>query len=193
MFRLSFLKTRPQLELPEIAERLGRLPESDYRSAWARRVCELALQARHEGNYGVGAVLCHGEQILFEAMNAVFEPLHDSSAHAEMRLLDTWEQAVAEGRQSSATLRELTLVCSLEPCPMCLSRLLMSGVRRIYYLAEDPQGGMMTRARHLPPAFRNLMQCCDHGVLRVDEGYRYLARQLSRHGLLQLREKLISY
>ncbi|RRJ84820.1 nucleoside deaminase [Aestuariirhabdus litorea] len=192
MFSFSLFKPEAQLELSDVDARLARLSQSGYRNGWARRLCELALQARREGNYGVSALLCRGDEVLLEATNAVFQPHWDSAAHAEMQLLNCWERSVVEGRFKARELGALSLVSSLEPCPMCLSRILMSGVRHIYYLAEDPQGGMVTRARHLPPAFRNLMQCTDHGPLRVDSGYSKLARQLARHGLAQLRERLVA-
>lgn len=179
-----------EIELPELADHLNELSPSTPRETLGLVVCQLALQARQQGNYGVGALLCHRGKIVFRAENAVFYPARDSAAHAEMRLLDQWEQ---QGRQvADGDIEELSLICSLEPCPMCLSRILMAGITRIYYLAEDQQGGMLKRARHLPPAFKNLLQRCDYGPLLVDDAYVKMAEQLAQHGLNELRAKLLS-
>ncbi|MCL6414657.1 deaminase [Aestuariirhabdus sp. Z084] len=191
MIDFLFSKKKPQLSLSDIQERLQQQLAEDHRDQLAHRVCELALSARQSGNYGVGALICRDHEILFEASNAVFEPTRNSAAHAEMLLLDLWEQAVAKGEYPPEATAQLTLVCSLEPCPMCLSRLLMSGIRRICYLVEDKPGGMVSRARDLPPAFRNLMQTCDCTVLRANPEYRNLAQQLANHGLGELRQRLI--
>ncbi len=193
MLEFLFRKnTREQpVDLTVLEDRLEHLSPTNRRERFAHAVCELALQARQAGNYGVGAVLCLQDEILYSAKNAVFFPVRDSSAHAEMQLLDQWEQGGRSFKGVSDN-SELTLICSLEPCPMCLSRILMSGVTRILYLAEDRQGGMLTRANKLPPAFRNLLHRCEVGPLLVDKKYRDLAKELAQHGIAELRNRLMS-
>jgi len=117
------------------------LPHESH--AWL--ACILALQAVSQGNFGVGAVLIdEAGRVLEYGHNQVFFPYFRSDRHAEMVVLDRWEDA----RQASGPL---TLVTSLEPCPMCLIRLSGSHVNDIYHVAEDEIGGMVSRMESLPP------------------------------------------
>ena len=94
-------------------------------------VCRQALQALTEGNYGVGAVIADRTgNIILSARNQVFEPTFRSDGHAEMIAIDALESHHPDADPSS-----LTLYASLEPCPMCLSRLKIAGVGRVRYLA----------------------------------------------------------
>lgn len=151
-----------------------------------RRCCELALQALREGSYGVGAVLLdeRGEPIC-EGYNRVFSDGFHSARHAEMELLERFEADYPEPlpRQS------LTLVVSLEPCPMCLGRLLLSGIGRLLYLVPDPDGGMVRHGHQLPPAFRNLLRLQPQAPAQVSNELRALAKDLAGHNLAQLRQR----
>ena len=44
-----------------------------------------------------------------------------------------------------------TLYTSLESCPMCLTRLITSGIERIYNVGVDKTGGMTNRMRESMP------------------------------------------
>ncbi len=44
-----------------------------------------------------------------------------------------------------------TLYTSLEPCPMCMARLITSAVNRVLYAAPDMTGGMVHRIEDMPP------------------------------------------
>jgi cytosine deaminase len=109
--------------------------------------CTLALQAVATGNYGVGAILVDGAgQVLVQGHNQIFSPHFRSDRHAEMVVLDDWEDA-----RPNAARGPLTLYTSVEPCPMCLVRLSTSAVHRVLFAAPDLPGGMVHRLTNLPP------------------------------------------
>lgn len=123
--------------------------------AYAWLACALALEGVASDNFGVGAILVDaGDQILVQGHNQVFHPYFRSDRHAEMVVLEGWE----EGRPQVPWPGELTLFTSVEPCPMCLVRLLSADVRRVLFAAEDAIGGMVQRLNNLPPSWLELAQ-----------------------------------
>jgi cytosine deaminase len=106
--------------------------------------CALALEGVAAGNFGVGAVLLDAAgSVVAQGHNEVFRPHFRSDRHAEMVVLDRWEDDDT-GREG------VTLYTSVEPCPMCLVRLSSSAVRRVLYAAPDLPGGMAHRMDNLP-------------------------------------------
>lgn len=106
-----------------------------------------------EGNFGVGAVLSDANgDIVGQARNQVFKPRFRSDGHAEMMLISQYELE----HRTASELGKLTLVTSLEPCPMCLGRLITAGVGQVYYVAIDAGGGMVHRMEDMPPAFQRI-------------------------------------
>jgi tRNA(adenine34) deaminase len=100
---------------------------------------ELALaQARAaavEGEVPVGAVaLIDGRAIA--ARHNERERTGDPTAHAEMLALRDAAVAVGGWR-----LSEVTVVVTLEPCPMCAGALVAARVGRLVYGASDPRAG----------------------------------------------------
>lgn len=156
---------------------------------WALRCCELALAALEAGNYGVGAVLLDEYQnIRLESSNAVFNPRFNSAAHAEMQLLTLLDQEEAP----VCPREQMTLVVSLEPCPMCFCRIISAGIGQVIYLAPDSSGGMASHQDKLPPAWRNLATLTRvtqfHGDARLSE----LAAEFATVNRSVLREKLLN-
>ncbi|HWR24726.1 MAG TPA: nucleoside deaminase, partial [Methanosarcina sp.] len=47
---------------------------------------------------------------------------------------------------------------SLEPCPMCLIRLISSGINRVHYVTPDPIGGMVNEISLLPSLWKELSE-----------------------------------
>lgn len=124
------------------------VPDPTYKHDRLIIIClRHAIQAAREGNFGVGAVLVdnRGEAIL-HARNRVFHPYFRSDRHAEMEVITKFERST-KGAASPATL---ALYSSLEPCPMCLMRILISGVVTTFYAARNDAGGMAGLFRHLP-------------------------------------------
>ncbi len=132
----------------------GYQPRAEYPDdPYAWLTCTLALEGAAGGNFGVGAILVDASgQVLAEGHNRVFHPYFRSDRHAEMVVLEGWE----EGRPPRPWPGGLTLYTSLEPCPMCLVRLCGADVRRILFVAPDPAGGMVQHLDDVPPMWREL-------------------------------------
>ena len=146
----------------------------------ALRACELALQALLAGGYGVGALVLDSEHRVWgEAGNAMLAPALDSAGHAEMRALTQFEQTTEHPPATT-----MTLLATLEPCPMCLTRALYAGVGEIAYLVEDGAGGMVHCRDSLPPALREWSQAVHYRHAEVSDPLRELAQRLA-YGTLQ--------
>ena len=130
-------------------------------------VLKEALAAFNEHNGPIGACLVREKdnRIVETGHNRQFEPYFRSHAHAEMDLLDRYEERMKSpgplsgpGGNPRRIYEGLVLYSSLEPCPMCMTRILNAGIRKVYYLAKDDTGGMATRVEALPPFWRDLAE-----------------------------------
>jgi len=135
------------------------VPRPQHRhESYALNACHLALDAAGAGTYGVGAVLFDRDgRVLVEGRNRVYDNGYRSDLHAEMVVMNDYE-AVGWPRDRA---RECTLVTTLEPCPMCMTRLIVAGVGCVLYLADDAIGGMVRRRHSLPATFRAIIR--SHG------------------------------
>lgn len=112
--------------------------------AYAWLTCVLAWEGVASGNFGIGAIgVDDAARVVAQGHNEIFHPRFRSDGHAEMVVMDRWED--------TAPATAGTLVTSVEPCPMCLVRLCGSAVRRVLYVAPDLLGGMVHRMESLPP------------------------------------------
>ena len=153
----------------------------------AVEACREALAAAQEGNYGVGAVLAgpNGE-IVERGHNRAFLPRFRSDMHAEMVVMNAFEDSFP----ASVSMRGYTLVCSLEPCPMCISRLLIAGVERVKFVARDDLGGMVSHIDHLPEAWQKLRRRQQFVAAQVSDDLRNLCLDLFLLNLEALRTNL---
>ena len=120
-----------------------------------------AIRAALEGNFGVGAILIHNrKEIVQRGHNRVFSPHFRSDMHAEMDVMTKFE----EGHKDIESMDGYTLFSSIEPCPMCLGRLITSGVGKVYYAAIDQEGGMANRLAYMPSEWRELAERQDFGL-----------------------------
>lgn len=157
-------------------------------AAKALRCCQIAMASLDQGNYGVGAILLNREgEILAEAGNQVFSNGFNSSAHAEMCVINEFELDY----QNYPDRAGLVLLTSLEPCPMCCARILASGIGQIKYLAPDKDGGMMSHCDKLPSAWQNLSQLIDIKEIRDLPELSNLAADIASANISTLREKLL--
>ncbi len=94
-----------------------------------------ARAAADEGEVPVGAVALLGGRPVAARHNER-ERTADPTAHAEMLALRDAAAALGGWR-----LSEVTLVVTLEPCPMCAGALVAARVGRVVYGAADPRAG----------------------------------------------------
>jgi tRNA(adenine34) deaminase len=94
-----------------------------------------ARVAAREGEVPVGAVAMVAGQVVAARHNER-EGAADPTAHAEILALRDAAEAVGGWR-----LSDVTLVVTLEPCPMCAGALVAGRVGRIVYGASDPRAG----------------------------------------------------
>ncbi len=96
---------------------------------------EEAAAAMAQGDVPVGAVaLVDGRPIA--ARHNEREKRGDPVAHAELLALSEAAAAVGSWR-----LSEVTLVVTLEPCPMCAGGLVAARLGRLVFGAADPKAG----------------------------------------------------
>ena len=154
--------------LAESKERVARLEErvESYRIDPAYRddpygliVVRHALKALKEGSGGIGACLVNSTsgEVVQHGWNRQYTEYFRSDLHAEMDLLNRYENRVKktiEGGGKPRSCENLVLVTSVEPCPMCLTRIINAGIKTMLYVVKDEQGGMVARMDSLPPFWR---------------------------------------
>ncbi|MCC6146106.1 MAG: nucleoside deaminase [Anaerolineaceae bacterium] len=136
---------------------------------------EEALGAAEQGNFGVGAVLVDpsGDMIV-RGHNHVFYPHFRSDIHAEMDVMTKFE----ESNKSTNSLKDYSLFTSLEPCPMCLTRLITSGINKVYHAAEDVESGMVSHLKQLTPIWVGLAQEQEFEMARCSPALKELALEI---------------
>ena len=95
---------------------------------------EAAAAAAH-GDVPVGAVVLAGGEVVARRHNER-ELRGDPTAHAELLALRDAAAALGTWR-----LDDVTLVVTLEPCPMCAGALVAGRVGRLVFGAADPKAG----------------------------------------------------
>ena len=141
-------------------------PDSNYRDdAYVLAAVKEAAQGWREHNGGIGACLVQEDtgEIVERAHNSQYVPYFRSDLHAEMQLMDRYEDRLKLSRSDPARgklrdLRGVVLYTSVEPCPMCLARLINAGVKKVYYAASDEQGGMAKHMDALPPYWKQMAE-----------------------------------
>jgi tRNA(adenine34) deaminase len=94
-----------------------------------------ARAAATVGEVPVGAITLVGGLVVAARHNER-EATHDPTAHAELLALQDTAAALGSWR-----LSEVTLVVTLEPCPMCAGALVAARVGRLVFGAADPRAG----------------------------------------------------
>jgi tRNA(adenine34) deaminase len=108
-------------------------PTSD--EALMRRALDLARAAARRGEVPVGALAVRDGAVVAAAGNRV-ERGGDATLHAEMAVL-----RAAARRGGGWRLTGVTLVVTLEPCPMCAGAMVLARIDRCVYGARDPKKG----------------------------------------------------
>ena len=103
-------------------------------TAMGLALVEAAAAVEH-GDVPVGAVALFDGQVIATRHNER-ELQGDPTAHAELLALSDAAAAIGTWR-----LSEVTLVVTLEPCPMCAGGLVAARLGRLVFGAADPKAG----------------------------------------------------
>ena len=163
------------------------VPNAQFPDDAAAKLCIAeALAALDEGNFGIGAVLLDPEgRVANTNHNRVFAPHFRSDAHAEMMVVNTFEELC-----SNHSLRGYTLYTSLEPCPMCMARLITSGISRVFHVADDQNAGMVHLAHQLPLVWQSLAERQRFKLARCSPALKALATKAFMLNVARLDKKL---
>jgi cytosine deaminase len=136
---------------------------------------EEAIAAAAEGNFGVGACLVDPTgNVVARGHNHVFQPYPRSDLHAEMDTMTRFEEVV----RAPVSLRDYTLFTSLEPCPMCLTRLITAGVGHVYHAAPDIESGMVHKLHDLTPVWVELARRQEFAEADASSELKEIAHQI---------------
>ena len=109
--------------------------DSDTDRVFMTQALAEARIAYEEGNIPVGCVIVRDGEIIARAHN-LRETTHDPTAHAEISAL-----RIAGKALGSRGLDKVTVYVTLEPCPMCMSAIMLARAGRLVYGAADPKLG----------------------------------------------------
>lgn len=147
-----------------------------------------AIIAAREDNYGIGACLVRENgEIVQTGHNHVFEPYFRSDLHAEMDVLNRYEERM---KAKGSKIEGLTLYTSVESCPMCLVRIITAGVRRVYYLAPDTKSGMVHKLKDLPPVWQEIAKGREYAPARCSPELKEIASKIFNYSVNVLDQKL---
>lgn len=159
-------------------------------------VVKQAVVSLKAGSGGIGACLVDARtgKVVERGRNRQYSPYFRSDMHAEMDLLNRYEDRLKKkgGSNSSSDPRQcgdLILFTSTEPCPMCLTRIINSGIQRMYYLNPDVEGGMAHRMEHLPKFWREFAAGRDFRQAECSPTLRKIAEDLFRHSVRSFARK----
>jgi tRNA(adenine34) deaminase len=129
---------------------------------------EEAAAAVEHGDVPVGAVAVLDGQVVARDHNRR-EERADPTAHAELLVLQAAAKATGSWR-----LSDVTLVVTLEPCPMCAGALVAARVGRVVFGAPDPKAGATGTLYNLcaDPRLNHEVQVT--GGVRADEAAEQL-------------------
>lgn len=170
--RAEFNQFVPNLEFPD-EER-------------AKKCVDLAITAAESGNFGAGCVIVDSQgRIVAEGRNSVFGTHFSSGAHAEMVAIDEFEK-----KYPNRSMRDCALYASLEPCPMCTTRVITAGAGKVRYVADDPLGGMARLRDTLPGEWPGLAAAQDWAKADCSPTLQEIAWQAFTCNALELNQKL---
>lgn len=134
-----------------------------------RRALRLAREAGIRGEVPVGAVAVKGGRIIASASNRM-ERSGDATHHAEMLVLRKAARLTGNWR-----LTGVTIIVTLEPCPMCAGAMVQARIDTCVYAARDPKKGAdgsvydvlrNPRNNHLPLVVSGVMEEQSAALLR---------------------------
>jgi tRNA(adenine34) deaminase len=135
----------------------------DLKEDLMRKALEEASIGAWEGEVPAGALVTMPDgKIISRAHNRTVS-LSDPTAHAE--ILAIREAAMVVGNYR---LVGLVLVCTLEPCPMCLMAMLHARIFGLIYGADEPKWGAVKSimALHEIPGLNHYLSHLEGGILK---------------------------
>lgn len=131
---------------------------------WMAAALAEAREALAAGEFPVGCVLVHGDEIVARGRRLNSGEAANELDHAEIVAL---RRLVAE--RPGFDLNSVRVYSTMEPCLMCYATLLLNGVRTFVYAYEDVMGGgtdldLVT----LAPLYRAMEVTLVPGVLRQE-------------------------
>ena len=149
-----------------------------------------AIAGSKSRNGGIGACLVREAkgEILEHAYNEQYVPHFRSDLHAEMVLLNRYEDRMRVPRRFSDPhhpadnprdhMKGIVLYTSVEPCPMCMARIINSGIKKVYYAAADDNGGIGNGMKNLPVFWQKMAQDVTVEPARCSPVLKELAKKL---------------
>ncbi len=107
--------------------------------AMMARCIELSAIGATAGEVPIGSLVARDGKIVSEATNEVIREL-DESRHAEIIAIARARKLIGDDE-----LRNCTVYCTLEPCPMCSFCIRAAGVRRVVFALASPRLGGFSR------------------------------------------------
>lgn len=163
-----------------------RVTEADTR--YMAAALDMARQALARGDFPVGCVIADATVIVARGRRTgTTGGAVNELDHAEINAL---RSLCAAG--PGADRSRLTIYCTMEPCLMCFSAILLAGIGRIVYAYEDVMGGGTAVDRTgLAPLYRNAELAVVGGVDR-EESLALFKRFFSESGNAYWAESLLS-
>jgi len=114
---------------------------------------EQAQIAFDHGEFPVGCVIVQDKKVIASGARQGTtrnKSFFSEIDHAEIRALKHLEKI------NIAFFPEKAIIfCTMEPCLMCFSAIILSGIKKIVYAYEDPMGGGTTcDLKNLPPLYK---------------------------------------
>ena len=132
-------------------------------STFMRAALDMAQTALADGEFPVGCVIADGDTVVARGRRkGTATGRGNEIDHAEINALRRLCHSRPELDRSI-----LTLYCTMEPCLMCFSAIVLSGIGRMVYAYEDVMGGGTGLDRSdWPPLYRDAKLTVISGVLR---------------------------
>ncbi|APG28087.1 tRNA-specific adenosine deaminase [Syntrophotalea acetylenivorans] len=181
-----------QQSIAELEARIvAYVPDKRFRDdVFGLVVVKDAIVSLKAGSGGIGACLVDGKtgEVVERGRNRQYSPYFRSDMHAEMDLLNRYEDRLQKkggGKSNNDPRRcgDLILFTSTEPCPMCLTRIINSGIQRMYWINSDADGGMAQRLDQMPPFWQRFAAGRDFRQAECSPKLRRIAEDLFRHSV----------
>lgn len=105
-------------------------------SGWMELALQQAQKAFLIGEVPVGALLLDQDETILALDHNRPIAEHDPTAHAEILVLRQGAQ-----KKENYRLTGTTLICTLEPCIMCLGSMIQARISGLVFAARDPKYG----------------------------------------------------